>query len=316
MKEDILLRFLECRASREEETAVMDWLDADPAHKKELELLDATYTLSLYHAMKHATTQSSAPRVRSLIWRRVVRRTVSVAALLALCFVTGYLLSNYRIDSIAGQVSKVEVPMGQRIRMTLVDGTVVWLNAGTTLEYPAAFLGSNRRVKLNGEAIFNVTHNAKQPFVVETFACDVEVLGTEFDVVADSATREFSATLFNGSVRVVNRESHEQIVLKPNESTCLRDGHLCRIDIKDSSEYQWPMGIINIGGLSFFEMMSRFEKAFGVKIIFKGQTVPNVNFDSGKLYVSAGIDNALKTLQYGCNFSYEVDPQTNIITIF
>ncbi|EKC56861.1 protein containing FecR protein domain protein, partial [human gut metagenome] len=64
------------------------------------------------------------------------------------------------------------------MQMTLADGTLVHLNAGTTLEYPVVFSRKDRRVKLTGEALFEVAHNAKHPFIVETFATDLQVLGT------------------------------------------------------------------------------------------------------------------------------------------
>ena len=75
---------------------------------------------------------------------------------------------------------------GQITTITLPDGTVVNLNADSRIEYPAVFYGDERRVRLEGEAIFDVVHDEEKPFVVETFRYDIKVLGTKFDVTAES----------------------------------------------------------------------------------------------------------------------------------
>lgn len=80
----------------------------------------------------------------------------------------------------------VTVPSGQRANVILPDGTDVWLNAGTTIRYPISFMKGKREIILDGEAYFEVVHNEKCPFVVHTYAMDVEVLGTKFNVEAYS----------------------------------------------------------------------------------------------------------------------------------
>ena len=83
------------------------------------------------------------------------------------------------------------------------------LNAQSRIVYPAIFPKGERRVQLSGEAIFNVAHNSECPFIVETFACDVEVLGTHFDVIANQAENRFSTALFSGrgAVRIKKTEN-------------------------------------------------------------------------------------------------------------
>ena len=96
----------------------------------------------------------------------------------------------------------ITVPAGQRINITLVDGTNVWLNARTSLSYPVKFGKNNRQVVLDGEAYFDVTKDKSKPFIVQTDNYNVEVLGTQFDVNAYSETGEFETTLMSGSLKV------------------------------------------------------------------------------------------------------------------
>ena len=104
----------------------------------------------------------------------------------------------------------ITVPAGQRINITLVDGTNVWLNARTSLSYPVKFGKNNRQVVLDGEAYFDVTKDKSKPFIVQTDNYNVEVLGTKFDVNAYSETGEFETTLMSGSVKVASASDSKQ----------------------------------------------------------------------------------------------------------
>ena len=120
----------------------------------------------------------------------------------------------FRLNGWAQQQTVIEAPAGQHVRISLNDGSEVDLNSGSRLIYPSIFSGKERRVKLVGEARFDVSHNEKQPFIVETFAYDVRVLGTDFNVIADEAKGRFSTALFEGRVSVRNHRTSEQVVEK------------------------------------------------------------------------------------------------------
>ena len=208
------------------------------------------------------------------------------------------------------------IPAGQRINLTLQDGTSVWLNSGSELEYPALFAGATRQVKLRGTALFDVTGNAERPFIVETYACRVEVLGTRFNVRADEQNDEFSTALFRGSVRVTSRDSlHQQVTLRPNERVLLEEGRLRVEPADDPNEYLWTEGQISIGGCSFEEILARFESCYGVRFDVRLKQLPKVG-SIGKIRISDGIEHALSILQRNGDFRYTYDTQTNVITIY
>lgn len=171
---------------------------------------------------------------------------------------------------IAGQRLETTAPKGQRMQVKLGDGTSVWLNAGSSIAYPPIFAGKERRVRLSGEAIFEVVHDENCPFVVETFACDARVLGTRFDIVADEDAGTFSAALLEGKLQLVNRMSDETVMMTPNEIVRLRHGKLYRQQLSDHDDYLWPEGIISLKGLSFGELMTKLERAFNVRIVTNG----------------------------------------------
>ena len=77
----------------------------------------------------------------------------------------------------------ITVPQGGEYKLILADGTQVWLNSGSSLKYPVAFVKDSRQVDLNGEAYFEVTKDSR-PFIVRTFDMDIKVLGTSFNISA------------------------------------------------------------------------------------------------------------------------------------
>lgn len=258
--------------------------------------------------------------VRKSIFRmRAVRIALQVAALLAVgLFVGSYIGRKQTYEELSGQINTLEIPYGQRMNFTLSDGSRVQLNSGARLEYPTVFGRDTRRVKLSGEAFFEVEHDAEKPFVVETFASDIRVLGTKFNVDADAVCGRFSTALLEGRVRISNRlnPAQDDIVLEPNDVVSLSDGRLFVEQIDDVERLCWREGLINISNRSFDELMDLFERAFDVRIVIARDSVPDIRSVSGKLRVSDGIDKALHILQYTADFSYRIDPKTNRVTIY
>ncbi len=302
---------MKCEATPEEESAVLAWLEADPGHRREMDRLDAVYNATVLHA----PAASEIRRAKTFVLRRAARYAATAAAALLLVAGSGWFFTARQMSRLAEQMTAVNVPAGQRISLKLQDGTTIWLNAGTTLEYPAAFAAGSRRVRVSGEAMFDVAHDADRPFVVETFACDVEVLGTKFNVVAEEQAGKFATSLIRGRVKVVNRLSDgEQFVLSPDECASLVGGHLSLRQIDDPDEFLWTEGIISLKGASFEELIAKFEKAYGIRIKVMRETLPRLRC-RGKLRVSDGIEHAMSILRTGADFTYEIDRDTNEIRI-
>ena len=108
------------------------------------------------------------------------------------------------------------VPRGGQYELTLPDGTLVWLNAASSLTYPVTFSGKERQIKLTGEAYFEVARDPGKPFFVNVDGKQtVEVLGTHFDIKAYNDDPEIRTTLLEGSVKVSSKNSHA--IIKPGQ---------------------------------------------------------------------------------------------------
>ena len=250
------------------------------------------------------------------IVRTIVKAAIGVAAAVAIFF-TATWLSDYRMQKELSRnlITATALP-GQIVSMGLPDGTSVQLNSGATMYYPAMFKGKEREVRLEGEAFFEVAHDSKKPFIVKTFASDIKVLGTKFNVNADRNAGEFSVTLAEGSVQVSSlADPGRIIVMKPDEKVYMADGKLMVKRTKVKDEIRWKDGIIDIDGLDFDELIDKLEMAFGVDIVIDRETLPEFKYTGGRLRVSDGIEYALNVLRNGSDFTWSKDFRTGTIYI-
>ena len=151
-------------------------------------------------------------KFRSSVWRQVA----AVAAIVILTI--GSTIGIWHISSSLKQETYFvcETPYGEKSKVVLSDGTVVWLNAGSTLKYSNKFNTANRKVELNGEGYFEVTKKEGATFIVQTHGYDVVVKGTKFDVSAYADDPFISTTLLEGSVELNYKGT--PVMMSPGES--------------------------------------------------------------------------------------------------
>lgn len=326
-----MYRYFKNEVSPQEVKQIEDWIAEDPVSRQRE--FDAAHTLfnamvlqeGGYYAKKGLPKETSAMRpagktaggaVRR-IWRTVFKTAAAVVLLAGAGYAGMFLKQEMMYRDFSSMTNVIEVPAGEMMSFTLQDGTEIFLNGGSRLEYPAVFSRDSRHVRLSGEAYLKAEHDPDRPFVVETFASEVEVLGTEFNVLADEDNGLFSTTLVSGKVKVttLGGDEYEQVILNPDEKVKMVGNHLVVSRVQASDDVSWTGGYISLRGVSFEELMQRFESMYGVKIKIARETVPEVGYLSGKIRVSEGIDFALHILQEACDFTYEKDPGTGTVII-
>lgn len=320
MTDELLFKYFSNEASAEEVAQIEQWLDEDPARQSEFDSAHYLFNAMILHSdeLSKMTTPGALEKTsRKSKVRRLVYRYAAAAAAVVIAGLSGVFVEreiNY--NKMTAQTNVLEVPAGQRMSVTLSDGTQVQLNGNSRLEYPVIFSRKQRNVKLSGEAFFEVKHDERHPFIVETFASKVEVLGTRFNVYADEASEYFSTALVDGKVRVTtNDETAEQVVLAPDEMVRFVNNHLVVTKVDAENLISWTEGYVNLADTDFASLMHRFENVYGVKIVIERETMPEIGYKSGKIRVSEGVNFALKLLQHECKFTYTENYETNTITI-
>lgn len=139
------------------------------------------------------------------------------------------------VDASNVQVATLSTPRAGQYQLCLPDGTRVWLNAESSIEYPLEFLGKERLVRVSGEAFFEVTHNETQPFVVEAERQRIQVLGTSFNVQSYDGDPMSSTTLVNGQVEIMDNASGKTALLSSGQHAVSQNGsmHINRVDPSD-----------------------------------------------------------------------------------
>lgn len=314
MDKDLLYRFFERRASVEEMKEIKQWAELSDANRdllyKERKLFDAMQVLASPGSGQNSMTSSRKPLQKTWVreWMKIAATIVVTVCITATFFSIGNDNTNLAMQT-------VTVPPGQRVNVTLPDGTDVWLNAGTSLRYPVSFMKDKREITLDGEAYFDVKHNEKCPFIVHTYAMDVEVLGTKFNVEAYSKKNFFEASLMQGKVKVASPDNETQsVILSPNQKTTLENGKLVVSEIDDYGTYRWKEGLYCFRNKALGDIMRDLEKYYDINISIHKREIAETVL-TGKFRISEGVDYILRVLQTDVSFTYKRNVEENRIYI-
>ena len=206
-------------------------------------------------------------------------------------------------------LNQVLVPFGQRQKILLSDGTLVLLNAGSKLTFPAAFSGKTREVYLKGEGFFEVYKNAKIPFIVKTDRIDIKVLGTKFNVSAYEDERVTSAVLVEGKVNVTQKNkifANKQYILAPGQgcfySAVEQISIVKDVDINDF--VLWKDGLYNFKNQPLSEIVNRVHKYYNIFIELEGDKLAET-LVSGKLVLSDDVNEVMQYLSKTVEVRFE-----------
>lgn len=179
----------------------------------------------------------------------------------------------------------VTTPRGGQFAVTLPDGSKVWLNAASSIRFPTFFSGKERRVEVRGEAYFEVATNKTMPFRVavehpsDGKVMEVEVLGTEFNIMAYEDENTVKTTLLEGAVRVVRGD--EKKVLHPGQQAQLKDGSLHVLGNADAEDaIAWKNGHTLFAGEDIHAIMRKVSRWYDVDVEYRGQ-LPERKFTGG-----------------------------------
>ena len=171
------------------------------------------------------------------------------------------------------QLMALSVPRGHDYHLTLADGTQVWLNAESRLEFPDKFNNDTREVRLKGEAYFEVKKDAKRQFIVHTDYLTTRVLGTSFNVRAYSA-RDAAVTLVSGRVKVNAGETAK--TLSPGQQAAFSNAQLTVKDVDTYPITQWKEGFFYFDNQSLFGIMQELARWYNVNVSFDDTSKMNL----------------------------------------
>lgn len=173
----------------------------------------------------------------------------------------------------------MRTPKGRQYKLSLPDGTKVWLNAASSIRFPVAFNGKERKVEITGEVYLEVAAKAKQPFVVSVDQrAQVEVLGTSFNVNAYDNESRITATLIDGAVRVKNAEKETKILSPGQQANITKTITVTSANIEGATA--WRNGSFYFTQTNFSEVMRQIERWYDVEVVYE-KGVPDIQLFGG-----------------------------------
>lgn len=211
--------------------------------------------------------------------------------------------------------NKLHVPAGQRIKLTLQDGTTVWLNSHTTLTYPAIFDKKERRVAIDGEAFFIVAQDKHKPFIVSSQGIETKVLGTQFNICSYRKNNDVRTSLIEGSLQIYfTGKENESIILSPNEQISIKNGTIKVDTISHHDYFLWKEGIYSFKDELLVDILNKLQLYYDVRIIIRNPSINQEKY-TGKFRQRDSIDDILRMLQKIHKFKIQKDEENNIITL-
>lgn len=196
------------------------------------------------------------------------------------------------------QYNTISTPRGGQYQLVLSDGTKVWLNAESSLRYPTAFSGKERKVELTGEGYFEVAHNASKPFYVNAEGVDVKVLGTHFNVNSYTDEENIMVTLLEGSVRVSTAGAgNSATVISPAQQASVNRASEKEIQVRTvdvEKVVAWKNGYFSFENAGIKTIMKNLARWYNIDVIYKG-TIPKVSF-SGAIGRELTLNQVLEIL--------------------
>lgn len=223
-------------------------------------------------------------------------------------------------DSLADGATKeigyntVNVPYGGTYTVELCDGTKVYLNSGTTLEFPSRFDGKVRSVILKGEAYFDVARNVSKPFVVEVDEMKVKVLGTSFNVKSYVDEPGVYTTLVEGSVAIL-RDGQPEKKIKPGEQAYYNKGvgtlSIAEVDVNEFTS--WKDGVFYFKDIALEEILRIVSRWYDLEVFYMNQGAKSVIY-SGKLPMYSSVEDVLRKFEISGDVRFELKGRT--LTVF
>ncbi|MDI9337813.1 MAG: FecR family protein [Alphaproteobacteria bacterium] len=307
------------------------------------DFLNATYHIHLAKRSQNKPQQKIFDlKLIKTFFKKSIKWTSFAAVAILLFFLgrswfskTSYLNSKPN----SSQIKKTN--LGTKSHFFLNDGTEVWLNSGSTLNYPRQFNKNKREVQLVGEAYFKVSHKNNQPFYINTPNFKIKVLGTEFNVKNYEKDAWAETTLISGKIElniIDKKDIERQFILKPKEKCILNtQSHAIMVNkiekkvLQDKTETilenmnpiesilndttfvetAWLNNILSFDNQSFFDVSEHLKRWYNYDFIFENSKAKDVMMSG--TFKNQSIDQVLKILEYSFGIKFEVKDKIIIV---
>ena len=280
-------------------------------YKQQHELSEEDYNLVLSNIVAYNRKQPKASRRKIILYW-----TSGIAAVFLSLFFISFLINKYEVTLVPSDrrttqvITKVTQP-GQKLKVRLPDGTRVVLNAESQLTYSVPFV-SERRVRLTGEAFFDVVKDPDKPMFVHSGNITTRVVGTSFNVRFYPDEPEATVSVVTGKVEISDSIGHKASLI-PNFQGVFNfgKGHLLVTSFPMQEVVGWKDGMIIFDRTPLPVVFKRLERWYGVKFHVSDKSLMDGIY-TGQ-YENASLEKVLEGVRYASGFDYQLDENTIVI---
>ena len=282
---ELITRFLEKNLDEEELVMLTNWVNESYENRKLFDQYNEAWQLSNvvfneghynteagWNSLQKAITKSSTTtnnKCRLIKTNQlVIWRVASVAAMLvAALFIGLFIHKNDRLTN--NQIVTIQSPRGEKSKIILADGTVVWLNSESQLTYSNDFDSDIRLVTLSGEGYFDVKKDLNKPFIVRTPNADIKVFGTRFNVCSYPDEQLTEATLEEGKIGVYIAGKANLVAVTPGQRMVFdkQSGEVSLKQVDTDLYTSWKENRLKFDDALFGDVVKKLERWYDVKII-------------------------------------------------
>ncbi len=300
---NLFAKFFSGEITEEEQGTLDKFISESPDNEKifeeyqiiwSMETQDDTFDKNTETALQSVKKQFSEkekiiPINRNKMWMRIAASIIIVFGM------SYYFYNNLQSEDL--QFSSIS--SGKNIKeINLADGSIVWLNQNSKLEYPEKFAKNNRVVKMTGEAYFIIAHNKQKPFIVKTENTTTEVLGTEFNLKSFDNEQDIEIVLTKGKVKFTDIKSNVSELMKPNDKITLNkeERKLRKETVSNSNFLSWKTKELDLNNMNLEQIAKILSNYYNVEIEVDN-SVKNEVFNSTMPFKDVELDEILKTIE-------------------
>jgi transmembrane sensor len=317
--ERAIIAYLQGDSNAEETKKLLEWLDMSPANKKQFELIknfwrDSRYSVKVkdrddaydrimgeiaksdqIHRINHGHSLKNSNF--NFNW---LKGMAAAILLLAIAIPIYFLNTSENPNLISEEIPallKSQTRPGEKSRIRLSDGTIVWLNSESVLEYPKEFKGSERLVSIAGEGYFEVAHDPEKPFIVASGNTVTTALGTSFNVESYPNENAIAVSLVTGKIKVsLNDEG--TYYLEPGYQFLYdkKEHSVEKKNINTDHVTAWTNGVLIFNRDGYETVVKKLQRWYGVGISSKG-TPPSDFYITGQIKRNESLELTLETLK-------------------
>lgn len=315
--EEIIAKFLMGKCTEEELVQINLWIKESDDNAHKLFRMEEIYHLGREN---DASDKKKMDQAEKKLYKRLageeikgnkslrIRHWMRYAAIITLILLTGtgvgYWIHNNNLNN---NMVIAAASNGNIKEILLPDGTKVWLNQSATLKYPRTFSAKERNVYLEGEAYFEVTKNHAKPFIVQSEAMRIRVLGTTFNFKCNKTSTLAEATLIEGEIEVKGNSDEGMIILSPGQKAELNRAtkRLVVKQVDSKLDAVWHDNLIPFEKADIYAIVKTLERFYDVKIILAPDTKID-NTYSGVLKRKDSIESVLNSLKNSIPIDYKI----------